>query len=199
MMPALALLFFTLQADAREIVLSAAGGRDYSTDQFWTGLDAAILPDKERGWSGYGRLTPAWGFADAFPFLSVEAGVFAALPREGEIVRIGLIASTLVLGSRFRLPVQFGQGDRYWGLIPGIEAAAEFEFFEEKQFIVGVRLGVRPASSNYLCPTPDDVERCLSWFPGATGGFYARGKLTSWLYLSGIIGPSPQVALGYAF
>lgn len=195
----LALLTLWEPALAGEIVLSAAGGRDFPTDQYWTGLQASVHADGQRKWAGTGRLAVGWGFADAYPLAQIEAGVLRALPRDGEIVRVGVIASTNIVATRYRLPLELADADRHVGLVPGLELAVEFEFFDEKPFVVGARGGVQSASSNYLCPTTDDVEDCLAWYPAFTGGFFGRGLVAKWLYVEALVGPSPRVAIGAPF
>lgn len=195
----LALMLSVAPAQAGEIVLGAAGGRDFPTDQFWTGIQAAAHPDGEDKWSGMGRLMLGWGFADDFPMAQVEAGFLGAVPHPGETVRLGIVASAEIVATRYRLPLEFSDVDRHVGLIPGIELLVEFEFFDERPFVFGARGGVQSASSNYLCPTTDEVETCLVWFPAFVGGFYGRGAVTDWLYLEALIGPSPRIAIGYPF
>jgi len=196
----LALLLTLTPARAGEIVIGASAGRDFPTDQFWTGPELSLYPDGEGKWGGMLRVHPGWGFADGYPFLSLEGGVEHGVPVEGaEHLRVGLVASTQVVSETYRLPITLAQGARRWGLIPAVEALVEFEFYTERPLIVGLRGGVGATSSNYLCTQPDQIDECLTWLPGFTGGFYARGQVAKHLYLQGTVGPSPRLSLGYAF
>jgi len=193
-------LMLSAQADEPgEILLGAAAGRDFPTDQFWTGVQASIVPDKVTKWGGIGRLAIAWGFADEFPISQIEAGFVGAIPHVGETVRLGVVASAEVVATHYRLPIEFAVPDRHIGMVPGVEVLVEFEFFDERPFVFGARGGVQSSSSNYMCPTPDDIETCLVWFPAFVGGFYGRGAVTDWLYLEALIGPSPRIAVSYPF
>lgn len=196
----LALLLTLSPARAGEIVVGASGGFDFPTSQFWAGPEFALQPDGDANWAPVVRVHPAWGFSDKYPFLYLEAGLEHGLPVVGaRALRVGLVASTEVVGETYRLPLMFADGARRWGLIPGIEATVELEFFEKRPLIVGVRGGVSAASSNYLCAQPNQVDDCLTWFPGFTGGFYARGQVVKNLYVEGLVGPSPRLGVGYAF
>jgi hypothetical protein len=198
--PLLALLLGSIPASAGAIVLSPTIGHDFATDQFWAGLDFALHADGMRNVVPVGRITPGWAIADSRPMLFAEGGVAFALPREGAIVRLGAVVNGTLLDAPYRLPWELrDKEEAHLGIIPGMALLLEFEFGEERPFVFGARGGVRSSSSNYLCRVPDDVEHCLAWYPGFTGGFLGRGAVTDWLYLELLIGPSPYLAVGYPF
>jgi hypothetical protein len=200
MSPLLALLLTLSPARAGEIVVGASGGWDFPTDQFWTGPELAFYPDGEKKWGGLVRVHPAWGFADAYPFLSVEGGVVRGFEVEGaHAVRAGVVLGAQVIAESYPVPFQFATGTRNWGVVPSVEGLVEFEFYEDRPLVVGLRFGVAATSSNSLCDQPDQIDTCLTWPAGIAGGFYARGQVAKSLYLEGLVGPSPRLALGYAF
>lgn len=198
--PLLALLLASVPAGAGAIVLSPTIGRDFATDQFWAGLDFALHADGMQVVAPVARLTPGWAIADNRPMVTVEGGVAVPIPHDGAGVRIGAVVEATLFNSPYRLPWSFRDDDEaHLGLIPGAEALLEFEFGEDRPFVFGVRAGVRSSSSNYLCQTPDEVEYCMAWYPGFSGGFFGRGAVLEWLYLELMVGPSPYLAVGYPF
>lgn len=187
-------------ADAGAGTVSAAVGRDFATNQFFTGLDAAWRTDGNTSWTPFGRLTGAWALADDRPIVFAEGGVTYALPRDGETVRIGLVLTAAVFSAPYRMPIAFSdKAGAHLGLIPGMEFLTEFEFGEEHPFVFGARAGLRSAYANHMCAVPDEMEDCLVWYGAFTGGFYGRGALFGALYIELLIGPSPLLTIGYQF
>jgi len=198
--PLLALLLASVPASAGALVLSPLVGRDFATDQFWAGLDFALHADGMRKVAPVGRITPGWAMADSRPMLFAEAGVAVALPHDGAIVRLGAAVNGTLFNAPYRLPMELrDEEDAHLGIIPGVELLLEFEFGEARPFVFGARAGVRSSSSNYLCQDPHDIENCLAWYTGFSGGFLGRGAITEWLYLELLVGPSPHLTVGYPF
>ncbi len=189
-------------AQGATFVPGLIGGFDFSTEQPYTGLDLALHPDRHRGLAPVARATLGYGFTDARPLAFVEGGAAFALPREGpEIVRVGALLTAGVVDVTYRLPLEISNvdEDHHVGLIPGFMLLLEFEYGEERPFIVGARLGMLSAASNASCPTPELTSTCATWYPGLSGGFFARGQPLPWLYFDALIGPSPRLSLGVPF
>lgn len=195
---------------AQTVVLAASGGYEFTTQQGIAGLDLAFHHDGDHGFAFEGRVLGGWAFTDARPIGRVEAGFSGVVPnRDNLLVRVGLIAGSVVAVAPYPLSFQVGgvpEDDSYGhvGFMPYGLFLAELGWRRPlapkgwSTWALGLRIGAGPLLR--IGPCDDDpAANCASPQVAFQGGLSARVRLRNGLHVEAMVGPSPQVSLGYAF
>ncbi len=202
----------TALAERPTFTVGAVGGFDFGTKQPIAGIDLSLQPDQQRGFTVIGRLRGGVGIADLRPFGDVELGFAGVIPAETFVVRLGVIARTLVYVANYDLPLQVGQPSRDGlgavGFFPVGMALAEVGYQRldaergPASWAIGLRMGAAPALKYGVCPVEEESQErdlCVGYSNGLLGGFSARLRFHEGVYLEALIGPSPTAVIGAAF
>jgi len=200
MLALVAALFAPSLAHAGVVTASAAGGWDFPTRQLWSGVEVALHPTNDKGFALAGALTPAWGFADRRPMAIVDVGLVHVVPSQRATVRFGLFTRQVITNVDYRTPVTLIGGDhRSLGTVPAVQLDVDVEFGTERIYTFGGRAGLGSASFNFRCTDPSELAGCVVWDVGFVGGASFKARLPSGLSADLMIGPTPKLAVGYAF
>ncbi len=183
-------------------VVAVAAGFDLPTEEPWVGLELAFQADNTKGLAAIGRVDAAFGFGEGRPLVISDVGLAYVLPEDEATVRLGAIFRPVFLYTETRLPFQLGDPSEgpALGVVPSVQGLIEFEWNTGVAPVaVGFRGGVGSVATDSTCDIDDpDPSRCVSWYPGAVGGFLARKRFANGLSLEGIVGTTTSVSVGWA-
>jgi hypothetical protein len=201
------------------VTLGAAGGWSQETRQPWAGVDLAVHSTQHKGFAPFARLDLAYGFSDALPFGTVEAGFTGVAPHKEATIRFGLIARALAVAAPYPVPLQIGEvdpsgtGPAHLGFAPGGLGLFELEWGNARirtqpgrverggveAFVIGFRAGANMSLYQNLCELDQPVSDCVAWRPDFVGGFTSRIRLRNGLSAEVVLGANLTAVIGYTF
>lgn len=171
---------------------SLAGGHDFSVAEPWAGAELVRHPSSAN-WSAAGRLAGGWGFAEAQPYGFGEIGIFARIPQEDALVRVGALLQTVALAGVDDSAYTLG----FVTLVPAAMGSVEFEWGEVLPLTFSARGGV--GAARYDRCEDEDESGCYHWATAFAGGFGLRFRVPGGLAVRAELGPTSALAVGYAF
>ena len=201
-----------------KVSAAAAGGYTFATQQPWTGVDIAVHSYQQRGFGMSGRMVAGVNLFDVRPAVSGELGLNGVVPDKNAIIRLGVAGGGQMTFANYPLPVQAPgeltvDGFGLFGFIPYgvITADIDLRWTDRprapESLTIGLRAGVGSISGVVDCiDEAASAEEgravgtlCDRWVPGFIGGFVGRLVLRNGFFLEAEAGPSPRLAIGYAF